>query len=255
MQGIFDTHAHYVMDAFAEDRDTLLSSLLSGSVARIMLAGSSMEDSVENIELAQRYEGILASVGVHPEYASDPLPNDWIAILRRLAENPNVKAIGEMGLDYHYDGYDKNDQARVFRSQLELARDLSLPVIVHIRDAMEDALAILKEYKPHGVVHCFSGSVESALEIVKLGMYIGITGVVTFKNAKKLPDVVRELPIERILLETDAPFMAPVPFRGKRCDSGMITYTAEKIAELRKIDPQSLIDCCRRNGEQLFGLS
>ena len=165
-----------------------------------------------------------------------------------------MKAVGEIGLDYHYDGYDRGKQIKLFREQIELAKELDLPIIVHSRDACQDTVDILREYKPRGVVHCFSGSAETAAEIVSLGMYIGFTGVLTFNNAKKAIRALEAVPLERLLLETDCPYMAPVPFRGKRCDSSMIAFTAEKAAEIKQIPVQELLDITCRNGMEFYDI-
>ena len=173
---------------------------------------------------------------------------------RQLYEKKKVIAVGEIGLDYHYDFSPREKQKEVFERQLILANELNLPVIVHDREAHEDTLMLLKKYKPKGVVHCFSGSTEGAREILSLGMYIGLGGAVTFKNARKPLEVAAFVPEDRLLLETDCPYMAPVPFRGKRCDSSMIPFSAERIAEVRKTDVQTLIDRCCKNAQTLFGI-
>ena len=171
-----------------------------------------------------------------------------------IRNNPKAVAVGEIGLDYHYDGYDRDRQIQIFEEQMELAKELDLPVIIHSRDAVEDTLTLLKKHRPRGIVHCFSGSAEVAKEIIKLDMYIGFTGVLTFKNAKKALKALAEVPMERLLLETDCPYMAPVPFRGKRCDSSMIAYTAEKAAEIKEMDVQQLIDITCNNGKQIYNI-
>lgn len=255
MNNIFDTHSHYADSAFDEDRDTLLAELPGRGVRLIMLASSGLEDSQFNSELSQKYDYVYAAAGVHPECVNET-PEDYTDTVREIiASNPKIKAVGEIGLDYHYDGFDREKQLRFFRAQLELASELDLPVIVHSRDATEDTVNILKEYRPRGVVHCFSGSAETAQEIIKLGMYIGFTGVLTFKNAKKALRALEAVPMDRLLMETDCPYMAPVPFRGKRCDSSMIVHTAEKAAEIKGLPVQELIDVTCRNGMELFNIS
>ncbi len=252
--GIFDTHAHYTAHAFDEDREALLQALPGRGVRYVMLAGCDPEDSAACAALANQYDYVYAAAGVHPENIDD-LPEDWLAQIRNLIqENPKIRAIGEIGLDYHYDGYDAETQKAVFIAQLELAAELDLPVILHVRDAIGDAMEILRKYRPRGVMHCYSGSAETAKEILSMGLYIGFTGVLTFKNARKALEVLEILPADRLLLETDCPYMAPVPFRGKRCDSAMIAYTAEKAAEIKGMDTQALIDQCRENGVKLFGI-
>lgn len=254
MNGIFDTHAHYADHAFDEDREAVLAELPSRGVKYVVLASSSVEDTADNDELSRKYGYIYAAAGVHPE-SVDSTPADYLDILRKIIRgNPKIRAVGEIGLDYHYEGFDRGRQIRLFTEQLELAEEVDLPVIVHSRDACEDTLKILEKYKPRGVVHCFSGSVETASEILKIGMYIGFTGVITFKNAKKAVRALEAVPMDRLLLETDCPYMAPVPFRGKRCDSSMIAYTAEKAAEIKGISTQELIDITCRNGMAFYGL-
>ena len=254
MNNIFDTHAHYADHAFDEDRYELLDKLPEMGVSYVMLASSSVEDTVENAAIAAKYDYIYAASGVHPE-SVDHNPEDYLDIVRKTAlSSPKIKAIGEIGLDYHYDGYSREKQIKLFEEQLILAADLDLPVIVHSRDACEDTLTLLKKHRPRGVVHCFSGSAETAKEIVKLGMYVGFTGVLTFKNAKKALKALAGVPTERLLLETDCPYMAPVPFRGKRCDSSMIAYTAAAAAEIKGMDVQELIDITCENGKRFYGI-
>lgn len=251
-RNIFDTHSHYADSAFDGDRDELLAALPDKGVRFAALAGSSMQDSAENVALAQKYGYIYAAVGVHPE-SVDETPSDYREKLTELVKSSEkVRAIGEIGLDYHYENYDRDKQILFFRQQLELARELSLPVIVHSRNASEDTLDILKEYRPAGVVHCFSGSAEVAREVIKLGMYIGFTGVLTFKNAKKALRALEAVPLDRLLLETDCPYIAPEPLRGRRCDSSMICYTAEKAAQIKGVSTQELLDITCRNGMDLY---
>lgn len=251
-RNIFDTHSHYADSTFDGDRDELLAALPDKGVRFAALAGSSMQDSAENVALAQKYGYIYAAVGVHPE-SVDETPSDYREKLTELVKSSEkVRAIGEIGLDYHYENYDRDKQILFFRQQLELARELSLPVIVHSRNASEDTLDILKEYRPAGVVHCFSGSAEVAREVIKLGMYIGFTGVLTFKNAKKALRALEAVPLDRLLLETDCPYMAPEPLRGRRCDSSMICYTAEKTAQIKGVSTQELLDITCRNGMDLY---
>ena len=251
-RNIFDTHSHYADSAFDGDRDELLAALPDKGVRFAALAGSSMQDSAENVALAQKYGYIYAAVGVHPE-SVDETPSDYREKLTELVKSSEkVRAIGEIGLDYHYENYYRDKQILFFRQQLELARELSLPVIVHSRNASEDTLDILKEYRPAGVVHCFSGSAEVAREVIKLGMYIGFTGVLTFKNAKKALRALEAVPLDRLLLETDCPYMAPEPLRGRRCDSSMICYTAEKAAQIKGVSTQELLDITCRNGMDFY---
>lgn len=253
-KNIFDTHSHYTDSAFDGDRYELLDSMQEKGVKYIMLASTCTEDIKANSLLAEKYDYIYTSAGFHPENI-DGLPENYIDIVRQaVLSDKKLKAIGEIGLDYHYDGFDREKQIEVFERQIELANELKLPVIVHSRDASEDTLKILKKYCPQGVVHCFSGSAETAVETVKLGMYIGFTGVLTFKNAKKALRAVDAVPLERLLLETDCPYMAPVPFRSKRCDSSMIAFTAEKAAEIKGMPVQEILDITCENGVRLYNI-
>ncbi len=251
---ILDSHAHYLDTAFDEDRDALLTQLFSTSVCGIIEAATTAETSEKAVALAQRYDKLYATVGIHPEEAATASDGD-IDTLRRLAGNDKVVAIGEIGLDYHYEEYCPRETQKLwFRRQLELASSLDLPVVIHDRDAHEDTVALLKEYRPRGVVHCFSGSVETAKEVLKLGMSIGIGGVVTFKNARKLVEVAAMVPEDRLLLETDAPYLAPVPHRGHRCDSSLIAHTAAAIAEIRNCDTEHILMIAQQNAKTLFGI-
>ena len=250
---IFDTHAHYDDSRFDEDRNELLSSLSSDCVSNIINCGCDLKSSLSSIELAEKHSFVYAAIGVHPHEAEETTDEDLTKI-KELYSHEKVIAVGEIGLDYFYDFSPRERQIEIFRKQIITANELGLPVIIHDREAHEDTMNILKELKPKGVVHCFSGSAEMAKEILKLGLYIGIGGAVTFKNARKPVEVVEMLPLDRLLLETDAPYMTPVPFRGKRCDSSHIGYTAEKIAEIKGVDVQELIDICTENAKKLFNI-
>lgn len=251
MNNIFDTHAHYADHAFDSDREELLKNLPDAGVSLVMLASSSVEDTRENALLAEKYDFIYCAAGVHPE-SVDTNPENYLSIVEAFAAQPKAKAIGEIGLDYHYEGYCREKQIRLFEEQLELAKQLELPVIIHSRDAWDDTLSILKNQRPNAVVHCFSGSAEMAREVLKLGLYVGFTGVLTFKNAKKALKALAEVPMDRLLLETDCPYMAPEPFRGKRCDSSMIAFTAAKAAEIKGLDVQELINITNENGRKFY---
>ena len=257
LQHIFDSHAHYGDHAFDGDREAVLCGLAGGGVCGAVTIGTDISSSREALRLARRYSGLglYAAVGIHPEEAGG-LPEYWEEELALLLEKPEVVALGEIGLDYHYDDMaPKEVQRNLFERQLLLAKRKGLPVLVHDRDAHGDTLDLLRRHRPFGVVHCFSGSVEMMREVVALGMYVGLGGAVTFKNARVPLEVARAVPLERLLLETDAPDMAPVPFRGKRCDSTMIAFTAEKIAELRAVPVQELLDATCENAKRFFGLT
>ena len=259
---IFDSHAHYDDGAFDPDRDRLLPSLYAGGVGLVLNCASSFDSAGESLSLAERYPFVYAAVGVHPEELPAredlfrlPEPAD-LARLRELAAHPKAVAIGEIGLDYYWDTCPPREVQRAWlAAQLELAGDLGLPVVVHDREAHADTLELLQKYRPQGVVHCFSGSPEMAAQVVKLGMYIGLGGAATFKNARKAVETAAMLPADRLLLETDAPYMAPVPFRGKRCDSRLVAYTAARLAEIRGEERDALIRQCRENACRLFGIA
>lgn len=252
---IFDSHAHYDDAAFDGDRDTLLEALhTQHHVAGILNAGCDAASSRRSIELAEHYPFIYAAVGWHPENAAAATPAS-LAALEPLYAHPKVVAIGEVGLDYHYeDACPREQQRRCFEQQLQTAVRLQLPVIVHDREAHGDTLELLKKYRPSGVLHCFSGSVEMMNEVLSLGMYIGLGGAVTFKNARKPVAVAAAVPADRFLLETDCPYMAPVPLRGQRCDSSMIAHTAACIASLRGETTEAILAQSRQNIHRLFGI-
>ena len=251
---IFDTHSHYMDDAFAEDRDAVLQALPEGGVALAMLASVDAADSEQNLKLTEQYDYLLGSVGIHPENLPEH-PAEELERIAALAAHKNCYAIGEIGLDYHYEGYDKEAQIAIFQEQITLAKELDLPVIVHIRDATADALQILKDRKPKGVVHCFSGSAETAEEVLKLGMYLGFTGILTFKNAKKALRALSVIPVDRFVSETDCPYMAPVPYRGKRCDSRMIIETAKAAAAVKELPVETILQQTLENGKRLYELN
>ena len=248
---IFDTHSHYTDSAFDEDRDQVLDALPKEGIVHAVLAGTTLEDSAAGIALTRRYDYLYAAVGIHPETAGQQ-PADYLAQLERMAADPRVVAVGEIGLDYHYEGYDRDVQIRLFREQLDLAKQLDLPVIIHARDCTEDYVNILREMRPRGVVHCFSGSAETAREVLKLGMYIGFTGVLTFKNAKKALKALAEVPEDKLVLETDCPYMAPEPHRGTRNDSRNIPYVIAKIAEIKGVSVEEVEQTTRENAFALF---
>ena len=236
---IIDSHAHYDDDAFNEDRDVVLNQIRENGVVQVLNCAASYNSLKTTDKLTKDYDFIVGALGIHPENA-DEMKEDTIEEIRSyINNNDKIVAIGEIGLDYYWkENPSKEVQQEVFRKQMNLAKDLNFPVIIHDREAHQDTLEILKEFQTvNGVVHCFSGSVEFAKECVELGYYIGFTGVVTFKNAKKLVEVAKEIPLEKILVETDCPYMAPEPNRGKRNKSDYIEYIITKIAEIKGIDP------------------
>lgn len=250
---IFDTHAHYDDKSFDEDRSEVLKMLPQNNVFAVVNAGADIESSVKSIEISKEYDYVYASVGIHPENIPDD-KSDYMKILEDLLKNEKVVAIGEIGLDYHYTKDNKADKIELFENQINLAVNHDLPIMVHDREAHGDTMDLLKKHNPKGIVHCFSGSVEMAKEVIKLGMYIGIGGLITFKNAKTAVSVVENIPLSSIVLETDAPYMTPVPFRGTRCNSSHIKYTAEKIAEIKKIDVNEVLKITKENALKLFNL-
>ena len=250
---IFDSHAHYDSQQFDEDREELLLSMEANGVGTIVNAGASWDSVTEVVELAQKYPFMYAAVGVHPDEVG-ALDDERFEYMKAQCKKDKVVAVGEIGLDYYWDNESHDVQKKWFIKQLELARELDLPVIIHSRDAAADTLEIMKEYGQglRGVIHCFSYSIELAREYVKMGYHIGIGGVVTFKNGRKLKEIAAEIPLERILLETDCPYLAPVPFRGKRNDSHYISYVAQEIAELKGISYEEVVAQTEKNGKELF---
>ena len=250
---LFDTHAHMDDRAFGHDREELLSSLPGQGIALLMNPGCSLTSSREASRLSREYDYIYAAVGSHPD-AADEVNGEVLEEYRKLCKlNPKIKAIGEIGLDYHYEDIPRDIQQRAFRMQLELARELDLPVIVHEREAHEDGMKIIAEFPDvTGVFHCYSGSAEMAKQLVDRGWYIGFTGVLTFKNARKAVEVAQSIPLERIVLETDCPYMSPEPFRGKRNDPSRLCYMAEKLAQLRSLPVEKIHEVTVKNGKQLY---
>ncbi|SHH83103.1 TatD DNase family protein [Clostridium collagenovorans DSM 3089] len=250
---IFDSHAHYDDESFNEDREEVLKELKENGIIGILNCGASMQGTIDSVKLANKYEFIYAAVGIHPSDALD-LTEKNIAKIKEFTKDPKVKAIGEIGLDYYWEENPSHDiQKDAFRKQMELAKELKLPVVIHDRDAHGDTLEIMKEYpEVTGVVHCFSGSVEFARECIKMGYYIGIGGVVTFKNAKKVVEVVEEIPLNRLIVETDAPYMAPTPYRGKRNRSDYIAYVIDKISEIKNLSQNDLESITIKNTKELF---
>lgn len=249
---IFETHAHYDDPAFDRDRDRLITLLKDEGVAPIVNIGASIETTKSTIELAHRYDHVYAAIGVHPSDCGDLTEKD-IEWLLDLSSDEKVVAIGEIGLDYHYDEPDREIQKKWFKRQLELAEDTSLPIVVHSRDAAQDTFDIIREFRGlRGVIHCFSYSVEFAREYVKMGYYIGVGGVVTFKNGRKLHEVVKEIPLESIVVETDAPYLSPEPYRGRRNSSAFIPYIIERIADLKNVSYETVESAVYENAADLY---
>ena len=251
---LFDTHAHLNDRAFQEDRDALIAGLPQQGVGLIMNPGCNLEDSRLSVELAEKYPFVYAAVGSHPDSA-DEVNEEIIEQYRRLCRHEKVKAIGEIGLDYHYEDIPREIQKKAFVMQMELARETGLPVIVHERDAHDDGMQIVKDFpQVTGVFHCYSGSAEMARQLVDLGWYIGFTGVLTFKNARKAVETAQSIPLERIVLETDCPYMAPEPFRGKRNHPGYLYRMAEKLGELRGLSVEEIHAITTENGKRLYNI-
>ena len=252
---LFDTHAHMDDRRFDADRDVILEDMRNHHIRYLMNIGCDAVSSMASVKLAERYPFVYAAVGSHPDDA-DAISEDLIDLYRELCrKHPKVRAIGEIGLDYHYEDIPRQQQRICFIRQMELARELGLPAIVHERDAHEDGLAIIKDFPDvTGVFHCYSGSADMARELVKRGWYIGFTGVITFKNARKAVEVVEDMPLSRLLLETDCPYMAPEPYRGKRNDSRYLYRMAERVAEIRQMDVDEVARITTENGLRLFGI-
>ncbi len=250
----FDTHAHYDDRAFDADRLTLLPQLYAEGVELIVDPGCDLRSSKAALALAERFSFVKAAVGVHPEELGDCTP-EALAEIAELAAHPNCVAIGEIGLDYYWDASHKAEQQLLFRQQLTLALELDRPVIVHDREAHGDCLAIVKDYPGlRGVFHCYSGSAEMAEELLRLGWYLGFDGPITYKNARKALEVLAICPEERILLETDSPYLSPIPNRGKRNDSRNLRYVAETVAAVKGMTAEEVAALTAENGRRLFGL-
>ena len=251
---IFDTHAHYDDDAFDEDRDELLSGMTAKNVEYIVNVGASMASSKRSIALAEKYPFIYAAVGVHPDEVGK-LDDEKFEKLREWTIHEKVKAVGEIGLDYYWDKEKHDLQKHWFMRQMELAHEVNLPIIVHSREAAKDTLDMIIAAKPldlSGIIHCYSYSVEQAREYLNMGYYIGIGGVLTFKNAKKLKEVAEYAPLSQIVLETDCPYLAPTPYRGKRNDSSMIAYVAEELAAIKQMPIEEVLCITNENGKKLY---
>ena len=251
----FDSHAHLDDERFQADFDGILARMRQNGVTAMMNIGCDLPSSQNSVRMAERFDWVWAAVGSHPDDAANVTPAR-IAVYREMCRCPRVKAIGEIGLDYHYEDVPRAQQQEAFRMQLSLARELDLPVVVHEREAHEDGMRIIDEFpEVHGVFHCYSGSYEMAKELIRRGWYIGFTGVVTFKNARKAIEVASQIPLERILIETDCPYMAPEPFRGRRNDPSLVPYVAAKIAELRGLSPEAVGKATSDNAKRLFRIT
>ena len=249
---LFDTHAHLNDPAFDPDRESLMNGLADKGVGLVMNAGCSLESSRDIVNMTAKYPWLYGSVGSHPDSA-DEVNEEVIEEYRKLCQNEKIKAIGEIGLDYYYEDIPREIQQKAFRMQMELAKELDMPVIVHEREAHDDGMRIVKEFpKVTGVFHCYSGSAEMARQLVNMGWYIGFTGVLTFKNARKAVETAASIPLDRIVIETDCPFMAPEPFRGKRNDPGYLYRMAERLAEIRGITPEEAAIATTENAKRLY---
>ena len=251
---IFDTHAHYDDDAFDEDRDVLLSGMKDAGVEYIVNIGASMASSKRSVALAEKYPFMYAAVGVHPDEVGE-LDEEKFAKLREWTKHEKVKAVGEIGLDYYWEKEGHDLQKHWFLRQMELAHEMKLPMIVHSREAAKDTLDMVIAAKPlelSGIIHCYSYSVEQAREYLNMGYYIGIGGVLTFKNGKKLKEVAEYTPLSQIVLETDCPYLAPVPYRGKRNDSSKLSYVAEELAAIKQVSVEEVIRITTENGRKLY---
>ncbi len=253
ISNIFDSHAHYDDKAFKEDRNELLSSLCDKGVVGIVNCGSDIKSSEISVRLSENFDFIYAAAGIHPHEAEDVNSDDFDKLGKLLQHNKCV-AVGEIGLDYHYDFSPRDIQKQIFEKQLQIAIETNTPVIIHDREAHQDVLDLVKKYRPKGIIHCFSGSVELAEIYVKTGMYIGLGGAVTFKNAKKPVEVAKFVPQDKLLVETDCPYMTPVPFRGQRNDSSYIEYVILKLAEIRNKTPDFIANKTFENAKNIFNL-
>lgn len=252
-----DSHAHLDDERFDEDREILIESLKENNIDLVFNIGADIKSSKASVQLAKKFENIYAVVGVHPHDAKD-VEEDYLDILRELSKEEKVVAIGEIGLDYYYDNSPRDIQKKVFKEQLDLAKKLDLPVVIHTRDAAQETFDILKEAaegeKLRGIMHCYSGSVEMAMEYIKLGFYISLGGPVTFKNSKVAKEVAKAIPLDRLLIETDCPYLTPEPYRGKRNEPKYVKYTAEAIAELRGISVEEVAKATSENAKTIFGI-
>ena len=253
--GLFDTHAHILDEQFDGDRETLLGELPIRGIEYLVSVACNPGQFEQCIAQAEEYDYIYAAVGIHPHEAEDMVPED-LEKIRKACQHEKVVAVGEIGLDYYYDYSPREIQKKCFEEQLALAKEVGKPAIMHIRNAYGDALEILKtkERPDKGVIHCFSGSYESAKICLDMGYYISFAGTLTFDNATRLREIAQKLPRDRVVIETDCPYLAPNPMRGKRTDPGFVIYTAKKLSEIWEMDLYDAIDMTMRNGKELFGI-
>ena len=253
---LFDSHSHLDGEKFNKDRDEVINRAKEAGVSYIMNPGADLETSANAVKLSEKYDMIYAAVGVHPHEAKT-MDEIMLQLIKGLAKKPKVKAIGEIGLDYYYDNSPRDIQKKWFREQIRLAKELKLPIIIHDRDANEDVMNILKEEKAFDtgvLMHCYSGSAELARQYVKLGAYISIAGPVTFKNSRKAVEVVEIVPLDRLMIETDSPYLTPQPHRGKRNESSYVRYVAEKIAEIKGITFEEVANVTAENAKRYFNI-
>lgn len=248
----FESHAHYDDGRFKDDREEILNLLPSCGIDYVINVGCDMKSSRESIKMSEKYDYIYAAIGVHPHDAENMKESD-LDELRQMSNHKKVVAIGEIGLDFYYDNSPRDIQRYWFKRQLELVKELNKPVIIHSRDASKETFDIIKESGVRkGVIHCYSGSAQMALDYVNMGFYIGVGGVVTFSNAKKLVEVVEAIQLEQILIETDSPYLSPIPNRGKRNDSRNLQFVVEKIAKIKDVSPEKVANITKLNAKQLF---
>ncbi|MDL2217144.1 TatD family hydrolase [Christensenellaceae bacterium OttesenSCG-928-M15] len=255
MMQLFDTHTHLLDERFNEDREALLKTLPEKGIVHILEAGTFAGDSEKLLHMVENCFYAYAALGTHPHDAKEMRP-EHMDELKRCLQHEKAVAVGEIGLDYHYDFSPRDVQRRWFAQQLDLAQELCLPVVLHVREATQDAMALLRERKNNirGVMHCFSGSYETAKECLDMGLYVAFGGVLTYKNAKKNVEVAQKLPMERLLIETDCPYMAPVPHRGERNDPSLVKLVCEKLAEIKNRDVEEVASITLQNGKALFGI-
>lgn len=256
MEHVFETHAHYDDEWFEEDRDALLVQFPGQGIEKVVNIAASLASIPTTIALAEQYDYIYAAVGVHPSETKE-LTEENFSLVREMAQHPKAVAVGEIGLDYYWDETERSVQKYWFERQIELARELKKTLVIHSRDAAKDTMDMMKALHTEeigGVIHCFSNSVEMAKEYVNMGFYIGVGGVVTFKNARVLKEVVQAIPLERIVLETDSPYLAPVPYRGKRNCSLYLPYVVTAISELKQVSEEEVVQVTNKNAHQLYRL-